>query len=247
MQARHANLPSGIRLLKSGGNKAAMEQGSVVVFHIFGFPVTGYITTMWGVMVVLLAIALIVRGSLKKVPGRFQMLAEYSLEGMLNFFGGILGPEKARRYFPCLMTLFLFILISNWSGIIPGAGHFTAFRPPTSTWSVTAGLGIISFFLTQVAGIRERGWHYFGHFFQPIFVLFPLNLIEELVRPLSLSLRLYGNIYGEEAVVAVLLSLAPYFSPIPMQLLGLLFGFIQALVFTTLASIYISLATAEYH
>ncbi len=72
-----------------------MEQGSVVVFHIFGIPVTGYITTMWGVMAVLLAIALIVRGSLKKVPDRFQMLAEYSLEGMLNFFGGILGPERA--------------------------------------------------------------------------------------------------------------------------------------------------------
>ena len=138
------------------------------------------------------------------------MLAEYSLEGMLNFFGGILGPERARRYFPFLMTFFLFILFSNWSGIIPGAGHFKAFHPPTSTWSVTAALGILSFLLTQVSGIREKGWSYFGHFFQPIFVLFPLNLIEELVRPLSLSLRLYGNIYGEETVVAVLLSLVPY-------------------------------------
>jgi F-type H+-transporting ATPase subunit a len=74
-----------------------------------------------------------------------------------------------------------------------------------------------------------------------------LNIIEELVHPLSLSLRLYGNIYGEEMVAAVLLSLAPYFSPIPMQLLGLLFGFIQALVFTTLASIYIAMVTEQHH
>jgi F-type H+-transporting ATPase subunit a len=224
-----------------------MEQGSVVVFHIFGFPVTGYITTMWGVMVVLLIMGLIVSASLKKVPGRFQMLAEYSLDGMLNFFGGIMGPERARRYFPFLMTFFLVILFSNWSGLIPGAGHFKAFHPPTSTWSVTAALGVISFFLTQISGIRENGWGYIGHFFQPIFVLFPLNVIEEFVKPLSLSLRLYGNIFGEEMVAAVLLSLAPYFSPIPMQLLGLLFGFIQALVFTTLATVYISTATAEHH
>ena len=150
------------------------------------------------------------------------------------------------EYFPFLATFFLFILFSNWSGIIPGAGHMTAFHPPTSTLSVTAAFGIIVFFAVQFAGIREKGWHYFGRFFQPIFVMFPMNLIEELVRPLSLSLRLYGNIYGEEAVVAVLLSMAPTFAPIPMQMLGLLFGFIQALVFTTLASIYISLAMAEH-
>lgn len=224
-----------------------MEAENAIVFHIFNIPVSGYVITMWGVMAVLLAITLITTSRLKKVPGRWQALVEYSLEGLLGFFGGILGPERARRYFPFLMTFFLVILFSNWSGLIPGAGHFKAFHPPTSTWSVTAALGIISFFLTQVSGIREKGWSYFGHLFQPIFVLFPLNVIEELVKPLSLSLRLYGNIFGEEMVVAVLLSLAPYFSPIPMQLLGLLFGFIQALVFTTLATVYISAATAEHH
>lgn len=224
-----------------------METENPIVFHIFGFPVSGYVVTMWGVMAVLLVIALITTTRLKKVPGRFQMLVEYSLGGLLGFFGGIMGPERARRYFPFLMTFFLVILFSNWSGILPGAGYFTAFHPPTSTLSVTAGLAVVSFFLTQISGIRERGWRYFGHFFQPIFIMFPLNLIEELVKPLSLSLRLYGNIYGEETVVAVLLSLAPFFTPIPMQFLGLLFGFIQALVFTTLASIYISQATAEHH
>jgi F-type H+-transporting ATPase subunit a len=224
-----------------------METEHSAVFHIFDFPVSGYIVTMWGVMAVLLIIALVTTTRLKKVPGRFQMLVEYSLDGLLGYFSGIMGQEMARRYFPFLMTFFLVILFSNWSGLLPGAGQFTAFHPPTSTLSVTAGLAIVVFFLTQISGIREKGWRYFLRFFQPIPVMFPLEVISELVKPLSLSLRLYGNIFGEEMVVAVLLGLVPFFAPVPMQLLGLLFGFIQALVFTTLASIYISQATAEHH
>lgn len=221
--------------------------GSVILFKIFGLPVSGYVTTMWAIMAVLFIVGLIVSLNLKKVPGRFQSLAEFTIEGLLNFFGGILGTERARRYFPFLATFFLFILFSNWSGILPGAGHVNGFRPPTSTWSITIGLAIGVFILVQVAGFREKGIGYLKHFVQPVFILLPLNIIEEFVKPLSLSLRLYGNIFGEETVAAILFSMAPYFSPIPMQLLGLLFGFIQALVFTTLAAIYISIATAESH
>jgi F-type H+-transporting ATPase subunit a len=158
-----------------------------------------------------------------------------------------MGPQKARRYFPILATLFLFILISNWSGILPLAGHVKGFAPPTSTLSVTAGLAVVAFITSVVAGLREKGVGYLKHFFQPFFLMFPLNLIEELVKPLSLSLRLYGNIFGEETVVAVLLGLFAPLTPVPMQLLGLLFGFIQALVFTTLTAIYIANATAEAH
>ncbi|MGB9791379.1 MAG: F0F1 ATP synthase subunit A [Thermacetogeniaceae bacterium] len=223
------------------------SHSSDILFSIFGLPVTSHVTTMWGIMAVLCVLCLIVSSNLKKVPGRLQSLAEFTVETLLNFFSGILGPEKARRYFPFLATFFLFILFSNWSGILPGAGHVKGFKPPTSTWSVTLGLAVIVFVLVQVAGIREKGLGYLKHFIQPIPVLLPLNIIEELVKPLSLSLRLYGNIFGEEMVAAVLFSLAPYFSPVPMQLLGILFGFIQALVFTTLATIYISVATAEGH
>ncbi len=223
-----------------------MESGSEIVFYMFGWPVTSYITTMWAIMAVLLIIGLVVSNRMQKVPGRLQMLAEYSLGGLVNYFGGMMGQERARRYFPLLGTLFLLILFSNWSGILPGAGHINGFHPPTGTLSVTAALAIVVFVTVQGIGIRERGWHYFGHFFQPIFLLFPLNILEELIKPLSLSLRLFGNIYGEEMVAVVLLGL---FAPaaIPMQLLALLFGFIQALVFTTLTAIYIGQATAESH
>jgi F-type H+-transporting ATPase subunit a len=218
-----------------------------IVFYLFGWPVTSYITTMWGIMVVLALLGLFASHNMKKTPGRFQMLGEYAVGGLLNFFGTIIGPERARRYFPLLGTLFLFILFSNWSGLIPGAGHVYGFHPPTSTISVTAALAIIVFFAVHSIGVREKGWRYFEHFLKPFWFLLPLNIIDELVKPLSLSVRLYGNIYGEEMVAAVLLSLFAPLTPVPMQLLGILFGFIQALVFTTLTACYINLATVAYH
>ncbi|MDK2880823.1 MAG: F-type H+-transporting ATPase subunit a [Clostridia bacterium] len=224
-----------------------MEHGSQVLFTVFGLEVTSHVTTMWAIMAFLLLVFFLATRRMQKVPGRFQCLLEYTIEALLNFFGGIMGPQKARRYFPILATLFLFILISNWSGILPLAGHVKGFTPPTSSLSVTAGLAVVAFITSVVAGLREKGVGYLKHFFQPFFLMFPLNLIEELVKPLSLSLRLYGNIFGEETVVAVLLGLFAPLTPVPMQLLGLLFGFIQALVFTTLTAIYIANATAEAH
>lgn len=221
-------------------------KASDILFKVFGLPVTGHITTMWAVTLVLLVLCLLVSRRMRKVPGRLQCLAEYALEGMLGYFAGMMGREKARRYFPLIMTLFLFILFSNWSGLLPFAGHVKGFRAPTSTWSVTAALAIIVFFSIQVAGFKEKGWGYLKHFFQPMPVMFFLNIIEELVRPLSLSLRLFGNIFGGETVAAVLLTLAPII-PVPMQLLDVLFGFIQALVFTTLTAIFIGQATADSH
>ncbi len=223
-----------------------MEEAKVL-FSIFGLDVTGHVTTMWGIMLVMFLIFVVATRKLEKVPGRFQCMIEYTVEGLLNFFSGVMGKELARRYFPLLCTLFLFILFANYSGLLPFAGHLEGFKPPTSTLSVTAALAIISFIATQYAGFRTHGFGYLKKFAQPFFFMLPLNLIEELVRPLSLALRLFGNIFGEEMVVVVLLGLVPYFAPIPMQLLALLFGFVQAVVFTTLTAIYISSATADAH
>lgn len=221
---------------------------SEVLFTVFGLEVTSYVTTMWAIMAFMFIVFVFATRRLEKVPGRFQSLVEYTIEGLLNFFGGVMGEEKARRYFPLLATFFLFILICNWSGILPLAGHVKGFSAPTSTLSVTLGLALVAFISSQVAGFSEKGFGYFKHFFQPFVFMFPLNLIEELVKPVSLSLRLFGNIYGEEMVAAVLLlQVAPFLAPAAMQLLGILFGFIQALVFTTLTAIYIANATADAH
>lgn len=222
-------------------------ESPVILFKLFGLPVTGHVIATWVIMAVLLVLCTVIAKGLKMVPGRLQSLAEYSLEGMLRYYSGTLGPERGREYFPFLMTFFLLILFSNWSGIFPGAGHVSFYKPATSTWSVTAAFAIVVFVVVQVEGIRKKKLKYFKHFFEPFFFMFPLNLIEEFIKPLSLSLRLFGNIFGEEKVTAVLLGLVPYFVPVVMQLLGIFFGFIQALIFTTLAAVYLDLATGEHH
>jgi F-type H+-transporting ATPase subunit a len=121
------------------------------------------------------------------------------------------------------------------------------FVPPTNNVSITAGLAVLVFLSVFYFGIQAKGIGFFKHFFQPMAFLFILNVIEELVRPISLSLRLYGNVYGEETIIAQLGEMVPFLVPLPMMVLGLLTGAIQALVFTLLASTYIAGATEEHH
>jgi F-type H+-transporting ATPase subunit a len=230
---------------------AAAEGGaehSGVLFSLFGLEVTSVTTTMWGLMLLLAVVAYFTTRKLEHIPTRrLQIFMEMLLEKILEFLTDIMGDKnQARRYFPLLATFFIFILLSNYSGLLPGAGHLPGLQAPTSTWSVTAAFAIIVFFATHYYGFKTRGFGYFKHFIEPVPILLPLNIIEEFTKPLSLSLRLFGNIYGEEMVVAVLFSLIPLLIPLPMQLLGLLFGLIQAFVFTMLASIYIATATGGH-
>ena len=151
-----------------------------------------------------------------------------------------MGPAIARRYFPMMATFFIFIVVSNYIGRLPGAGQ--VFTVPTATLSVTAGLAIIAFCMTHTVGIQRRGLKgYLKSFIKPFLLMLPLNLIEQIVRPFSLALRLYGNLYGEEMVTHELGNVLPLL----MQVLSLLFCLIQAVVFTMLLSIYIEEAIEE--
>ncbi|MDD2212265.1 MAG: F0F1 ATP synthase subunit A [Clostridia bacterium] len=227
--------------------EGSAEHGGAL-FTLFGLEVTSVTTTMWGLMLFLTVFSFLATRKLGKVPTRrLQIFMEMGLEQILGFLTGIIGDEaKTKRYFPVLGSFFILILSSNYSGLLPGAGHIPGLQAPTSTLSVTAAFAIVVFFATHYYGFKEKGWGYLKHFVQPIPILLPLNIVEEFTKPLSLSLRLFGNIYSEEMVIVGLFSLMPLFLPVPMQLLSLLFGFIQALVFTLLASIYISTATAGH-
>jgi F-type H+-transporting ATPase subunit a len=232
---------------------AAAAEGSAehggALFKLFGLvEITSVTTTMWGLILFLAVVSYLATRSLKKVPRRrLQVFMEMVLESAIGFLSDIIGDEeKTKRYLPLLGSFFFLILCSNYSGLLPGAGHIPGLQAPTSTLSVTAAFAIVVFFATHYYGFKEKGWGYLKHFVQPIPILLPLNIIEEFTKPLSLSLRLFGNIYSEEMVIVGLFSLMPLFLPVPMQLLSLLFGFIQALVFTLLASIYISTATAGH-
>ena len=166
---------------------------------------------------------------------------------LMNFFTGLLGEKHVRRYFPLLATLFIFIIVSNYSGLLPGAGHL--FSVPTSNISITLGLAIVAFLVIQFEAVRHKGpGGYLKSLAQPLFLSFlmlPLNLIEQVVHPVSLALRLYGNIYGEELAAEQLGGLLAIGLPLVMHVMSLLFCLIQAMVFTMLVSIYISEAVEE--
>ena len=201
---------------------------------------------MWAIILILTVLSILATRKLKDVPGPLQNLAEMAVESLQNYFAGIMGAKAAKKYFPIFATFFIFIVVCNYSGLLPGAGHLKGFAVPTACLSVTAALGIIAFLTTHTIGIRERGLgHYLKTFIMPFFLLLPLNLIEQFVRPFSLALRLYGNLYGEEMVLEQLYNLFPILLPLLMNVLSLIFCLIQAMVFTMLLGIYVSEAAEE--
>jgi len=219
-----------------------------VLFQIGPLEITGVVVTSWVIMLILTVFAILATRNLKEVPGPLQNIAEMAVEGLENYFAGLLGKDHARKYFPVFATFFIFIVVCNYSGQLPGAGHLTGFSVPTACLSVTAALGIIAFFTTHTIGIRERGIrHYLKIFISPFLLMLPLNLIEQMVRPFSLALRLYGNLFGEEMVLEELYHIFPILLPLVMNVLSLLFCFVQAMVFTMLLAIYTAEGLEEEH
>ena len=193
---------------------------------------------MWAIMAAVLIFAYICTRKMETVPGPMQNIAEMAVGSLYGLIGDIMG-KNTRKFFPLLGTFFIFIVVCNYSGLLPGAGEL--FTVPTSVLAVTAALATIGFFAIHTSGIRKKGLgKYLLSFLKPVAFLLPITLIEQITRPLSLALRLYGNIYGEEQVVDTLSGILAVGLPLIMQVLSLLFCLIQALVFTMLLSIYIS-------
>ena len=220
-----------------------------VLFSIGPLQVTSTVVSMWAIILVLALLSFLATRNLREVPGPLQNLAEMAIEKLQSFFADTLGQKHMRKYFPIFATFFIFIIISNYSGLIPGVGHVKGMAMPTASLSVTAGLGVIAFFTTHVIGIRERGLKkYAASFTKPLILvvlMLPLNLLEQFIRPMSLALRLYGNMYGEEMVTETLYEIFPIGVPLIMNVLSLLFCMLQAMVFTMLLSIYVSEAVEE--
>ena len=221
-----------------------MGHESEVIIKLFGFlDVTGEVVTMWIILALLTIVSLIVKLNLKERPGVFQNMIETGIEYLDNFFTDNLGKEKARKYFVFLATLFTFIIFCNYSGLIPGVGLTPYVKAPTASLSVTAGLGITTFVFLQYAGLRMGVKHYFKRFVSPMFFMFPLILLDEFIKPASLALRIYGNVFGEEMVTEQLYHIFPVGVPVVMMVLSILFCALQALVFSMLTSIYLDEVT----
>jgi F-type H+-transporting ATPase subunit a len=198
----------------------------------------------WVVIGVLVAVAAVVRFSVsrfKDEPGRLQNLVEAGVEMMSNFARGTLGAE-AERYGGVYFSVFLFILASNYSSLF-------VLRPPTADLATTAALGILTFALIQITGIRSLRGGYAKSFFEPYPVFLPLNLIGELSRPVSLAFRLFGNVLGGLIIVGIVYNLLPlalrFIVPhILHAYFDVFVGALQAFIFTVLSMTFIRQKTA---
>ncbi len=217
-----------------------MGEKSEVLIPIFGvLDVTGEVVMMWVIIAVCAILSLIVTKNLKERPGKFQNMIETGIEYLDNFFTGIIGKKNCRKYFFFLGSMFIFIIFANYSGLFPGVGLTKYAKAPTSSLSVTLGLGICAFLFLQIAGLRHSVKGYFKRFVSPMFFMLPLLLLDEFIKPASLALRLFGNVFGEETVTHELYGLLPIGVPVIMMALSLLFCAIQAVVFTMLVAIYL--------
>lgn len=219
-----------------------------VLFHLGPLPVDHLVVTEWAIIAILGLLCYFGSRSMKAIPTGGQNVLEYVVSFTYDFFGQVIDEEHvAKKFAPLLSTFFIFIIVSNYSGLIPGAAHIEGFQPPTSNWNVTVALALTTFFAVHFAGFSEHGAHYLGHFIAPNPAFLPLNLIEEVAHPLSLTVRLFGNIFGEEMIIAYLLFMAPFVVPSLLMGLSVLLGAIQAIVFTLLSASYINAASSAGH
>ena len=218
-----------------------MSEPSEVIIPVFGvLDVTGEVVVMWIILAVIAALSLLATRRLQERPGRFQNVIETGVEYLENFFAGIIGKKKARKYMYFLGSLFIFIIFANYSGLFPGVGMTKYAKAPTSSLSVTVGLGLMTFVFLLVSSIRAKGvLGFLKRFWNPVIILPPLLILDEFIKPASLALRLFGNIFGEETVTEQLYEILPIGAPVLMMILSLLFCAIQAVVFTMLTTIYL--------
>ncbi len=223
---------------------AELEVGKHFYWQVGGLKLHGQVVlTSWFVMGLLVVTSLAATRNIQRIPGGIQNFMEYALEFIRDLAKGQIGEKEYRPWVPFVGTLFLFIFVSNWSGAlvpwklihIPG-GELAA---PTSDINTTVALSLLTSLAYFYAGFRKRGLGYFAKYIQPTPILLPINILEDFTKPLSLSFRLFGNILADELVVGVFVLLVPLFIPLPVMILGLFTSAIQALIFATLAAVYI--------
>lgn len=229
-----------------------------ILFYIKSFPVTN--SFLWSLFIsaFLIVITLVVRFSLTVIPGTLQNLSEVIIEESYSFVRSVIGSEeKAKKAFPLFCTLFVFILLANLFTFIPGqsavtisGGHGVApvFRAAMADYGMVLVLTMVSVIIIQIVAIATHGpFGYLGKFlnFQsPLkFFLGIMDIVGEMAKVLSLSFRLFGNIFAGEVLGAVMLFLMPFIAPLPFLFLGVLSAIVQAFVFSTLTLVFITLAS----
>jgi F-type H+-transporting ATPase subunit a len=205
---------------------------------------------MSGLILAVVALGcLLVRNRLRiENPGKGQILLEDGVSAILGMLEEWIGP-KGRDFLPLVGTIGVFILMGNYMGLVPGL------MAPTSSINVTLGCALTVWVYYHIQGVKAQGlWPYLKHFALPpgapiliAPIMLPIEIISHLSRVMSLSLRLFGNVFGEELVIMILFSIIPFLIPLPMMLLGLVTGGLQAFIFVLLTVIYLQGAVAHEH
>lgn len=232
------------------------------ILNIGSFPITNTIIHTLFVDALLIGGALTIKKRISLIPNMLQNLTELVFETFYNLIQSI-AYDRVRYIFPYFMTFFLFILIANWTGLLPGIGtigffknhgeeNFTPlFRGTTSDMNTTFALALISAFATHILSIRLTGIKdYLSRFFSlnPIFLFVGfLELISEITKVISLSFRLFGNIFAGETVLHTISNMFAFLVPLPFLLLEVIVGLVQALVFSMLTFVFMAILTTPHH
>ena len=229
---------------------------------LWGMPITSSLLMTWLAMGILFLFVFLFRRSIALIPGKLQAMLEWGIEGALSYMTETLEDAKlARRFFPLIATLFLFILTINELAFFPGVGSVGFFtehgfapllRPSTADLNTTLALTLISVIIVEITGVVALGFfRYTGKFINfssPLnFVVGLIELVSELGRLVSLSFRLFGNIFAGEVLIAVIALFVPYIMPIPFMLFEIFVGFVQAVIFSLLTLFFIKLAVTPPH
>jgi len=224
---------------------AEAEVGKHFYWNLAGFLVHGQVfVVMWFVFAVLLLFAYLGSSNAERIPHGFQNFMESAVEYVTDIAKDQLGESFYKEWIPFIATLFFFIFGCNWAGaIVPWKlielpeGELAA---PTNDINVTVALALLTSLAYFYAGLSKKGFGYFKRYVEPLPLLLPINILEDFTKPLSLSFRLFGNVLADELTITVLTSLVPLVIPLPIMLLGIFAGSVQALIFSTLAATYIA-------
>ena len=224
---------------------AEAEVGKHFYWDIAGFLVHGQVlVVIWFVVSLLILFSILGTSNTERIPHGWQNFMEAALDYITGIARDQLGESFYREWVPFIGTLFLFIFGCNWAGaLIPWKliklpeGELAA---PTNDINTTVALALLTSFAYFYGGLSKKGLGYFKRYVQPIPLLLPINILEDFTKPLSLSFRLFGNVLADELTITVLTSLVPLVIPLPIMMLGIFAGSVQALIFSTLAAAYIA-------
>ena len=224
---------------------AEAEVGKHFYWNIAGFLVHGQVLLVsWFVLIILFLFSVLGTQNIQRIPTGFQNFMESAVDFVTDIARDQLGESFYKEWIPFIGTLFFFIFGCNWAGaVIPWKlielpeGELAA---PTNDINTTVALALLTSSAYFYAGLSKKGLGYFKRYIEPIPLLLPINILEDFTKPLSLSFRLFGNVLADELTVSVLTSLVPLIVPLPIMILGIFAGSVQALIFSTLAAAYIA-------